>query len=134
VTFSLRVVQATGESKRFASGLTSFMQVKMEIGFIGIAFDLASILRTLLATPTYESDVCVRSAEAGSGRQLWTPSAVRSSMKCLLIVHLVTWSPSYQAFDKGLHDIPLGWFLGGPNNRRHCRRQLGKLSQVGIQC
>ncbi|KAF7983776.1 hypothetical protein HWV62_18984 [Athelia sp. TMB] len=59
VVFSLRALQARDPNLRNSKGLTSYMQISIGMGFIGIAQDLVNLLRVVLVKST-----------VGRGRQI----------------------------------------------------------------
>ncbi|KXN90856.1 hypothetical protein AN958_03510, partial [Leucoagaricus sp. SymC.cos] len=75
VSLALRAVQSVSESKRFSLGLTSYIQADIALGYIGIAADLANILRTLLIMPTYGSDTYFQSTDTESHNRFWLTTA-----------------------------------------------------------
>jgi hypothetical protein len=71
--FSLRVVQAHNESKRYSTGLATYMQLSLGLGFISITFDLVSVVRCLLVNATYGPERYPDSPAALSKGGLLTP-------------------------------------------------------------
>ncbi|KAF7976071.1 hypothetical protein HWV62_7624 [Athelia sp. TMB] len=57
VILSLRAVQARDSNRRDSKGLTTYMQLSIGMGFIGIAQDLVNLLRVVLVKSTVGRDV-----------------------------------------------------------------------------
>lgn len=64
--FSLRAVQSHNAAKRVSKGLATYMQISFGMGYIGIAIDLAKLLRCLLVNPTYGSTTFYQSSAAST--------------------------------------------------------------------
>ena len=61
VIFSLRAVQARDSNRRDSKGLTTYMQISIGMGFVGIGQDLVNLLRVLLVKSTVGRDVQIAS-------------------------------------------------------------------------
>ncbi|KAF7983777.1 hypothetical protein HWV62_18986 [Athelia sp. TMB] len=61
VILSLRAVQARDSNRRDSKGLTTYMQLSIGMGFIGIAQDLVNLLRVVLVKSTVGRDIQIAS-------------------------------------------------------------------------
>lgn len=66
VIFALRAIQSHSDAKRLSKGLVTYMQISFGMGYIGIANDLAGLLRCLLVNPTYGSTTFYQSPAAST--------------------------------------------------------------------
>jgi hypothetical protein len=85
-------VQSRNEGKRFSHGLATYMQISFGMGFVGIASDLASILRCLLVNPTYGSATYFQSPAAATKGYFVEPPPEGTPDQPLLRARLRSWT------------------------------------------